>query len=157
MRTVTLTEEQRCDNLVKSLGGSLYAFSLKGRSPVPDVPDRRYRVRGVALWVEIKVGPQTYSRKDTTRGERTTKGDQLTQGQLDFLTAEYEAGQIVFAGDHDALSLLLTASPPSQWRELGWTNVTNIAARGLRSGNSTSRKPTRKHAPAQANRKERPR
>ena len=130
MVTKVAGEEERCDKLVTQLGGTLYRFSLPNASPFKDVPDRRYYLRGHALWAEIKRPSTENVRKDGYA--RTDKGDQLTRGQLDFLKAEYLAGEIVFAGGRDALEVMLL-SAPNRWRALGWEWVAIVAVRGLRA------------------------
>ena len=49
------SEEERCDNFVRSVHGEIFPFSMRGESPFPNVSDRRYYVRGVAFWFEVKV------------------------------------------------------------------------------------------------------
>ena len=107
-------EERKCDALIRGLGGSLTAFSVGKRAQVSHVPDRRYRLRREAIWAEIK-----------------SKTDKLTQKQIDFLQAEYDCGQIVFAGDEVALRAMVL-SLPSLWRDIGYRFFQQILTRGLR-------------------------
>ena len=106
--------ERDCDALIRGLGGTLTAFSVGKRAQVSHIPDRRYRLRGVAFWAEIK-----------------SKTDKLTQKQIDFLQAEYDCGQIVFAGDAGMLRLL-ALSMPITWREQGYEFFQSVVDRGLR-------------------------
>lgn len=123
-------EEAACDRLVRGLGGEVFPFSIGARSPIPDVPDRRYRLRGVAFWAEIKRPPGLNERKDGYA--RKDAGDKLTQGQLDFLLAEHRCGEIVFAGDREAL-LRMVMARPGEWRRLGHEALAIVVARGLRT------------------------
>ena len=113
------SEEDRCDRVIRQLGGTVYDFSLGGRTPFPDVPDRRYRVRGVAFWCECK-----------------SQHDKFTQGQLEFLKAERACAEVVFAGDAKMLTAMLV-SRPSTWRDAGWAALAIVAARGLRKATKT--------------------
>ena len=106
--------ERDCDALIRGLGGTLTAFSVGKRAQVSHIPDRRYRLRRVAFWAEIK-----------------SKTDKLTQKQIDFLQAEYDCGQIVFAGDAAMLRGLVLC-PPSTWRDQGYACFQAVIARGIR-------------------------
>ena len=106
--------EDKCDRLIRSLNGEIVSFSVSERAQLPNLPDRRYRLRSTAFWWEVK-GPK----------------DKLSQGQLDFLTAEYRCGQIVGAGDAEALLALVTQRA-SDWRSLGYTALATVLARGIR-------------------------
>ena len=108
-------EEKRCDLLIRQTGGTVFAFSTPKKSPFPDVPDRRYRMHSFAFWAEIKKHP-----------------DKLSQGQYDFLIAEYNCGEIVFAGDYDQLRHLVTKLPYDQWRSFGMDCILALWARGPR-------------------------
>lgn len=121
------TEEQKCDDLIEQLRGTVYRFSVGTRAQLPDLPDRRYYLRGIALWAEIKAP------RGTAEGGR----DKISQGQLDFLRREYDAGQIVFAGGRDELGQVLMQHQSSEWRRLGWAQVAVVAARGLRKERRT--------------------
>ena len=106
--------ERDCDALIRGLGGTLTAFSVGKRAQVSHIPDRRYRLRRVAFWAEIK-----------------SKTDKLTQKQIDFLHAEYDCGQIVFAGDAGMLRVMVLC-PPSTWRDQGYGYFQAVIARGIR-------------------------
>lgn len=110
----TVDVEAACDALIRGVGGEVVNLSLPGRSPFRDLPDRRYRLRGTTLWAELK-----------------SPTDKLTIGQLQFLRAEYEHGQLVFAGDAPMLRALLERRPAA-WREYGWECLAVIAGRGFR-------------------------
>ncbi len=122
------TVEERADAIVEALGGTVVKFSLRAESPFANIPDRRYRVRGVALWAELKRPLTDYEDKD---GYTRHRGDLLTQGQLDFLRAEYDCGQIVFAGSDTELKEMLLRAP-SGWYYFGWQCVALTATKGLR-------------------------
>jgi hypothetical protein len=109
--------EDDCDALIRGLDGDVVAFSVRGTAPLQHVglPDRRYRVRGVGFWAELKSGR-----------------DKLSMAQWRFLEAEHKVGSIVFAGDAPALKAMVYGSVPSKWYEIGWANVTVILARGFR-------------------------
>ena len=128
-------EEEKCDAFVRGLRGDVQAFSVHERAQIPNVPDRRYYLCGVAFWAEIKRPPRDPAARE--KGERWSEldrdGDKLSQGQLDFLKREYEHGQIVFAGGRAELEAMFAAGPPSSWRRLGWEQVGVIVARGLRA------------------------
>lgn len=117
----------RCQHIVKSLGGSVRSFSVGERAQIPDVPDLRLYLRGQAVWWEAKQMGESYGGK----GKRDERGDRLSQGQIDFLRQEYEAGQIVGAGDSDALKRVLLDAP-SNWRAAGWSEVGVVLLRGVR-------------------------
>ena len=68
----------------------------------------------MAFWAEIK-----------------SKTDKLTQKQIDFLQAEYDCGQIVFAGDAGTLGAVVLC-PPSLWRVHGYACFQSVIARGIR-------------------------
>ena len=106
--------EAACDALVRSLGGEIVSLSVPARAQLANLPDRRYRVRSTAFWWEVKAAK-----------------DKLSQGQLDFLTAEYRCGQIVGAGDAQALQAMLVQRP-SDWRSLGYAQLAVVLGRGLR-------------------------
>ena len=107
-------EEHACDALITGLGGTVFSFSVSAAAQIPNVPDRRYRLKGVAFWAEIK-----------------TLKDKLSRGQLDFLKAEYACGQVVFAGDRSQL-LAMVLRRTNEWRSVGYEAFAVTVARGLR-------------------------
>lgn len=133
------TEEQRCDDFITGIPGGTGAvrrLSMAERAQLPDFPDRRYYLFGVAFWAEIKRPPRDPREKEKgdNWSESDRHGDKLSRGQLDFLRAEYDHGQIVFAGGRAELEKMMKDGAPSAWRRLGWEAVAVIVARGLRDG-----------------------
>lgn len=115
---MSIQSELECDEVVRDFPGGLATiqpFSFIKETHIPDVPDRLYFVRGVALWWEIK----------------TTK-DKLTKGQFHWLQRANRHGALVGAGDAAALRAMVYGSLPSTWREAGWANVLVVWARGPR-------------------------
>lgn len=117
-------EERLCDRLIETLGGDIVRLSQRRASHVAEgLPDRRYRLKGIAWWWEIK-----------------RPGGQLTTAQFDFLSAEFVAQEIVGAGTAQELGdFVLSFSEPGlhrPWvaRERGWDLVRAVAARGFRDG-----------------------
>ena len=134
---------ERCDALVRSLRGEVFSFSVAKRAQIADIPDRRYYLRGVAFWAELK--EETLLTEEAKRLNTTPRtGDKLTQGQIDFLQREYACGQIVFAGGESQLRRMILDHPPSEWYQAGWEEVGVTAASGLRvSSGRTSPTPQR--------------
>lgn len=115
---MSVRAELDCDAVVRAFPGlpAPYVQVFSHVKPeVSGIPDRLYFVRGVALWWEVKAGP-----------------DRLTKKQFEFLERVFQAGGIVGAGDAEQLRALLFGSPPSQWRAPGWTLVSELKARGFR-------------------------
>ena len=85
-------EESRCDELIEKLGGDVVRFSqARATHQTYGIPDRRYRVYGVAFWWEVKL-----------------PGAQYYEDQYAFACAEYRAGQIIGVGGFDQLVHLVT-------------------------------------------------
>ena len=126
-------EEHACDALIRSMGGRVVTFAVPRRGAPAHVglPDKRYYVRGHAFFAEIKVGPKDYDQ--IGRKAVQDKGDHLTEAQANFLLAEYDHGQIIFAGDAAALANMVTQLP-SAWRQCGYVQFKKILARGWRRG-----------------------
>ncbi len=114
---MTVRAELDCDEVIRTFpgGGEILVLSIPKETWLKDLPDRRYFVRGVALWCEVK-----------------SLTDKLTTGQYDFLAREHRFGSIVFAGDADALRTMIYQRLPSTWREVGWWEVEKVKARGFR-------------------------
>lgn len=115
---------ESCDELMRKLGGQIEDFSVAKRAQLPNLPDRRYFLRGIAFWAELKSPP-------IRGGDDRRVGDKLTRRQLDFLKREYDHGQIVFAGDRTML-LSMLQHPSADWRRIGYENVAIILSRGFR-------------------------
>ena len=80
-------EERLCDQLIAKLGGQIVHFSHPGRTmQTPGIPDRRYRLYGVAFWWEVKKA-----------------SGRLTKDQVAFLTAELNHGAYAGCGNLDEL------------------------------------------------------
>jgi len=120
----------RCDSLIRQLGGDIQDFSIAKRAQFPHIPDRRYYVRGVALWAELKE-PAVSRPEARAKNTSSRSADQLTRGQFDFLLREHKANEIVFAGDYDMLFEMMRRAP-SDWRRFGHECLAVIAARGFR-------------------------
>lgn len=133
------SEEQKVIDFVHAIPGGKGAvrkLSVAERAQLPDFPDLRIYLFGVAFWAEIKRPPRDKAERE--KGDKWSEsdrdGDKLSKGQLDFLRAEYDHGQIVFAGGRAELEKMMKDGPPSAWRRLGWEAVAVIVARGLRDG-----------------------
>lgn len=117
---MTIQAELDCDAVVRGFPGLpapyVQVFSY-AKPQVNGIPDRRYYVRGVALWWEVKFGR-----------------DRLDKAQFEFLQREYNAGSLVGAGDAAALRRLIYGPMPSQWRAPGWALVMALKAKGFRNG-----------------------
>ena len=95
-------EERLCDQLIAKLGGQIVHFSHPGRTmQTPGIPDRRYRLYGVAFWWEVKKA-----------------SGRLSKAQVDFLMAELEAGEFVGCGDLNVLVAYAECLRASRSRDL---------------------------------------
>lgn len=114
---MTIQAELDCDKVIRDFpgGAEILVFSIPKETWLKDLPDRRYFIRGVALWCEVK-----------------SETDKLTDGQYRFLTREHRTGNIVFAGDAQALREMVYVHVPSAWRSYGWAQVQLIQQRGFR-------------------------
>jgi hypothetical protein len=115
---MSVQAELDCDAVVRGFPGLpapyVQVFSYV-KPQVAGIPDRRYYLRGVALWFEVKFGK-----------------DKFDKAQYEFLEREYRAGAIVAAGDATALRALIYGPTPSQWRAPGWQLVLALKAKGFR-------------------------
>lgn len=116
---MSVQAELDCDAVVRGFPGAptpqILVLSIPKETWLADVPDRRYFVRGVALWWEVK-----------------SERDKLTEGQYAFLKREHDHGALVGCGDWTSLRDLLYEHLPSQWAMRGWIKVEHIAKRGFR-------------------------
>lgn len=114
---MSVQAELDCDEVIRKFpahGTYVQVFSHI-KPDVAGIPDRRYYIRGVALWWEVKVGR-----------------DRLSKEQYAFLEREHKAGSLVGCGDAAALRSMVYGSVPSTWREAGWGTLQTILARGFR-------------------------
>jgi hypothetical protein len=89
-------EEQLCDDLVARIAGrdAVVRFSqARATMQTLGIPDRRYRVHGVAFWFEVKA-----------------EDGKLTTAQHAFLLAEIECGNVASCGTLDELIRLVEAA-----------------------------------------------
>ena len=108
-------EERRCDDLILGAGGEAVHFSqARASKQTPGIPDRRYRVRGVAFWWEVKA-----------------EDGQLTRDQYHFLMRERHAGCLGGCGTSEDLVKVLTCKPGDIPLEL-IASVVQWATRGFR-------------------------
>ena len=102
--------EAACDRLIVPIGRGKVDHS-------PGLPSRRYHVHGVALWW----------------APRTSRG-RISRAMSEFLTAEWTMGQMVGAGDDDALRQVLSSltSPTLPWaNKVAWEHFRRVVDRGL--------------------------
>lgn len=112
-----------CDRLILSLDGQIVNLEVAARAQLADLPDRRYYLRGSALWWEVK-GPGDKASR--------TKPDRLSPGQFTFLMREWTFGAAAGAGDVTQLARVVVDRPPSQWLDAAFAELGVIVARGPR-------------------------
>lgn len=121
-------EERLCDDLVARIAGreAVVRFSqARATNQTPGIPDRRYRLFGVALWFEIKA-----------------ENGKLSAAQRDYLRAELACGSAAACGTLEDLSALLPVLredrvaivPGAELLDACTTLVDRWVARGLRAG-----------------------
>ncbi len=93
---LALTEDdvaRMCDELVGHYDGGIVGFSqARATQQTPGIPDRRYRIGGVAAWFELKA-----------------PDGRLSHVQKVFLEAELACGSVVGVGGVEELAELITA------------------------------------------------
>ena len=123
--TVTGGLDARILAACADLGCTARSFSLRKKTTITALPDFRvyapspyWVYRRVAVWMEAK-----------------SRGDKLTERQADFLTAEYEAGEIVVCGEVVELRAIVNTIKRGDLvraRTIGWETVQAVLARGYR-------------------------
>lgn len=109
--------EHACDRLVREQRGKVITLGRHSITQNPGLPSRRYHVHGSPLWWA--------SRSDRGRLSHTVS---------ELLIVEYSMGQIVGAGDEQALRHVLrylSQGDVTVAREIAWQCFRTIAERGL--------------------------
>ncbi len=132
--------EAQCDDVAARMGCSVVRFSqARATRQSLGISDRRYRLRGVAFWFEVK-----------------PPDGQLTREQHVFLESEAECGEVVGCGGTEELVALVTAIanaiPRIALVPFGLGQVHRWAAKGYRGERKrrgvASQRKQRPHAPA---------
>lgn len=123
--------ERACDRLVAALGGDVIRTNPPGRTRQHiGLPDRRYRVRGVAFYAELKA-----------------PGGRLSPEQLAFLQAELACGALATCGGVAELTDLVQAiargETHDQLARRCAAQITHWPVRGSRSTHGATRQGTR--------------
>ncbi len=117
-------EERRCDLLVQALQGDVVRFSQsRATHQTEGIPDRRYRVKGVALWWEVKA-----------------EDGRLSRAQFAFLRAEKQAQSLAGCGTSDDLVRVLRCTAEGMPLEINMV-VARWLLRGFRGEPQTAPPP----------------
>lgn len=109
--------EAVCDRLIAHAKGTIVMIGRGKVDHCPGLPSRRYHVHGTPLWW----------------APRSPRGH-LSRATSELLTSEYSMGQIVGAGDEDALGQVVACVAMGfidAARGVAWDHFRAVADRGL--------------------------